>query len=124
MITDFRYALGLLVRSPGFSIIAVATLALGIGANTAIFSVLGNTLLRPLPFPAANRLVRLYETFEEGNVRGNALNLSVTMLREWREHGDKIFEGSALPLGRALRPAQGQENRRAIFQLHASARTF
>ena len=87
---DFRYALRLLWKSPAFSVVAIATLALGIGANTAIFSVLESALLRPLPFPKADRLVRLYETFEENGARSSTLNLCredrPPMARTWPRH--------------------------------------
>ena len=59
MMGDFKYAVRQLRKSPGFTLTAVLTLALGIGANTAIFTLIDSIMLRPLPFPQQDRLMRI-----------------------------------------------------------------
>ena len=66
LVQDVRYGLRNLARNPGFALVAMLTLALGIGANTTVFSVINNTLLKPLAFPGADRLVLVWETFGKG----------------------------------------------------------
>ncbi len=99
MVTDIKYAFRLLAKSPGFTVVAVMTLALGIGANTAIFSVVQGTLLRPLPFPDADQLVRVYEAEDEQGARGSSVNLSAETVRQWREHSQEIFSGIGAATG-------------------------
>jgi putative ABC transport system permease protein len=78
---DLRYGLRMLTRSPGFTAIAILTLALGIGANTAIFTVVNSVLLRPLPYPEPGRLVLLTEHWE----RFPILSVSYQNYCDWRD---------------------------------------
>jgi putative ABC transport system permease protein len=87
---DLRYGLRGLRRSPGFSLVVVLTLALGIGANTAIFSVVNAVLLRPLPYPAAERLVWLGES----DPKAEGISVTWVNYQHWRAE-NRSFEEMA-----------------------------
>src|SRR5262245_42902071 len=70
MFQDLRYGVRLMLQNPGFTLIAIITLALGIGANTTIFSLADACMLRPFNFPNQDRLVMIYEKAQAGSVRG------------------------------------------------------
>jgi putative ABC transport system permease protein len=89
---DLRYGARMLFKQPGFTLIAMLTLALGIGANTAIFSVVNAVLLRPLPFAEAERLVRVYVTSPARNIRTNPA--SWLNFEDWRAR-NSVFEAMA-----------------------------
>ncbi|HYC70777.1 MAG TPA: ABC transporter permease [Opitutaceae bacterium] len=71
-VKDVRFAFRQLARSPGFSLLAIVTLGLGIGANTAMFSVLNGLLLKPLPYPGLDRLERIYRTTGQNPLGGTS----------------------------------------------------
>jgi predicted permease len=86
---DVRFALRSLAKSPGFTAVAVLTLALGIGANTAIFSVINSALLQPLPYPHPEQLVYVMETMPDGRPNGS---VSGGAFKDWREHSSKFAD--------------------------------
>jgi len=89
---DIRYGIRTLGKNPGFTVIAVLTLALGIGANTAIFSVIENLLLRPLPYPQPERLVEIANTYLPQIPRAG---LSPGDYADWRRQNASFSEMGA-----------------------------
>src|SRR5262245_29782298 len=88
---DLRYGARMLIKKPGFTFVAVLTLALGIGANTAIFSVVHAALLRPLPYERPEQLVMIWETnLSRGLERSQVSPVTYCDWREQKHLFDKI----------------------------------
>lgn len=107
---DLRYALRLLAKSPGFTIVAVLTLALGIGATTAIFSVVNSVLLRPLPYQDPQRIVEIglqYLDHPEGT------NFDAREFDFWRQHCD-VFSHLAASTGVGFNLTGAKESQRVL----------
>jgi hypothetical protein len=93
LIQDLKHALKMFRESPGFTATVVAALTLGIGANTAIFSVVNAVVLKPIPFPEPDRMVRLMNSNREtGGVGSNA---SPAKFMHWRAQSDVIMDVAA-----------------------------
>jgi predicted permease len=91
LLQDLRYALRMLLKSPGFTTIAILTLALGIGANTTLFSVVNGVILNPLPYPDPGRLVAIYEQ----NAGMDRAPISYPNFLDWERAG-KTFASMAI----------------------------
>ena len=115
---DVALGARLIARSPGFATVAILTLALGIGANTAIFSVLDTLLLRPLPYPEPERLVQVSETVENG--RPNSVSGGAFL--DWREHQTQ-FDALALTNPVAFN-VRGSSTTDRLWGGRGSSRTF
>jgi putative ABC transport system permease protein len=91
LLADLRYALRMLRRNPGFTAVAVLTLALGIGANTAIFSVVNAVILRPLPYPNPDKMVQVNLVWKDGTTNQT---LTAPEFEFYRDHAS-AFEAIA-----------------------------
>ena len=118
--SDLHHSLRILAKSPAFTTVAVAALALGIGANTAIFTVVNKVLLEPLPYPESNRIMRIARAFPQG--RGNSI--SVPKFMAWKKNNQAFdaltmydFSGPNLNLGQGDHPEQ-------IKAIHVTADYF
>jgi putative ABC transport system permease protein len=92
LLQDLRYGLRMLAKNPGFTAVAVVTLALGIGANTAIFSVVNAALLRPLPYSDPSRLVYVWSAEKARGI--NQSTVSIPDLHDWQQQ-NHVFDGMA-----------------------------
>ena len=93
---DVRYAIRTLRRSPGFTVVAVVTLALGIGATTTIYSVVDTILLQPLPFAGGNRLVRVVENVPGPGGRVRQRGITYPDFLEWRARTTTLSDAVAV----------------------------
>ena len=112
---DVRYAIRNLLRQPGFAATAILTLALGIGATTAIFSVVNGVVLRPLPYEGADRIVALGNFFPKTGVR--ARNVSAPDFRDWRDQNRSFSALSYYAGGEISVVANGNADYASTFRV-------
>jgi putative ABC transport system permease protein len=106
LLQDLRYGIRTLAKNPGFTVVAVLTLALGIGANTAIFSVVDAVLLRPLPYPESDRLFVVYQTLPQDPAQNTGV--SYPNYLDWTQQ-NQVFGSIAAVRGNSLAlSAQGE----------------
>jgi putative ABC transport system permease protein len=122
LLSDLRHSLRVLIANPGFTSVAVAALALGIGANTAIFSVVNAVLLAPLPYPQSDRIMRIDRSYKGDSDGGGSV--SIPKFMAWKKANQTFqsmaiydFSGPGLNLGTGDRPQQ-------VKSLHVSAEYF
>jgi len=115
--SEFRYAIRQLRKSPGFTLVAILGLALGIGANVALFSVVNSVFLRPLPYREPDRLVRLSSTIEARNLIRVGFSHSRYLAVQ---QTNQVFSDIAISVFNAF-TLTGRGNPEQLFGLHASA---
>ena len=116
---DLRYAVRMLAKSPAFAAVAVLTLALGIGANTAIFSVVNAVLLRPLPYPESERLVWL----SERGPNFPTMSISYPNFSDWRAQQQVFEQIGVYNWGNYNLTGKGQPSRLTGVRISADAFT-
>jgi putative ABC transport system permease protein len=118
LMQDLRYGLRMLAKKPGFTVVAMFTLALGIGANSAIFSVVNSALLRPMPLEDPDRLIKIWESLPSGG-EGTA---SAPNLKDWREQ-NTVFRGIAAYTSSSLN-LSGQDRQERLSGMAISTNFF
>src|SRR5947207_2330537 len=119
ILQDIRYSFRTLSKNPGFAAVAVLTLAMGIGANTAMFSVVENVLLRPLPYPQPENLVQIWNTYQPQVPRAA---LSPGDYADWGEQNASFSEmGAYVQLTRGFN-LTGEGEAQRVLGSYASAR--
>jgi putative ABC transport system permease protein len=113
---DLRYGARMLMQAPAFAAIAIVTLALGIGANTAIFSVLNAVLLQPLPFADPERLMSIGERAADGT----ANNVGYTTFLDWRERTHTFEEMALIRSWQPTLAADGEPERISAMRVSAN----
>lgn len=109
LLLDIRYSVRTLLKNPGFTVVVIITLALGIGANTALFSIVNGVILRPLPFPEPDRLVAVWEKVP--NEKQSRHRVTAANFFDWRDQSQSFeemaaFGAAALSLTGAGEPEQ------------------
>jgi putative ABC transport system permease protein len=117
---DLRYGLRMLLRSPGFTLIAVMALALGIGANTAIFSVVNGVLLRPLRYAEPDRLVRVYEKVARQAMSSDRMEVAPANFLDWRAQSRSFTEIAAYGFGNLALAGSGEPEQVACAYVSAN----
>ena len=120
MLKDLKHALRMLRQSPGFTATAISALALGIGANTAIFSVVNTVLLKPLPYPQPDRIVQLMNATPEGNFPG----ASVPKYNIWRAQTQVLEDVAAYDGGGPGINMSGGDRPEQLKGIHVSNEFF
>lgn len=120
LLADARYAVRTLRQNPGFSLVAIGVLALGIGANTAIFSVVNSVLLRPLAFPDPGRLTIVWETSSQQGVKREGP--SGPDFYDWREQSRLYQDLAAVELGTGTLTGLGEP--RQVPAMRVTANLF
>ena len=108
LLQDIKYALRGLIKSPGFTVIAVVCLALGIGVNTTIFSTVDGVMLKPYPYPDADRIVIPHSTNQKAGI--TRAGVSYKDYEDWRDHNKTLSSIAVFQAQRSLTIADGRSD--------------
>ena len=117
---DIRFAVRSLLKAPGFTVVAILVIAVGIGANTAVFSVVNTVLLKPLTYPDPQSLVQLMNTGDQGSFPG----ANVPKFNIWRQQAEIFQQAAAYDSGGAGLNLTGSDKPEQVQGVHVSADYF